>query len=961
MRGFEAKDGIAAVAPGAPQGSWELKLLSLQAMLAQSQAVVASTQTLQPRSTATTPTEPTHAGQANETLSPGAPDSGTEQASDGLLVNGSENNAATSRYSISPAFGNQRPGVKSLYTGSIGAVADNSAFDARPYSLTGLMLPKASYSRITGVATLGGPLRIPHLLPRGPNFFVAYQWTRDRTADTEAGLVPTLAERSGDLSGLLNALGPVSIYNPVTGEPFAGALPVSGPAGALLQLYPLPNLTGDARYNYETQVLGNTHTDSLQSRLDKSLGHRDSIYGGFAFNSSRADSVNLFDFRDTTDTLGINGNIHWSHRLPHNVTANLGYTFSRLRTNVLPNFENRENISGAAGITGNAQDATNWGPPTLVFSSGITSLTDGISAFNRNRTDQLSASGQWVHRKHNVIFGGDFRRQEFNEFQQQNPRGSFSFTGIATQAASTGSTSVSTTTGSDFADFLLGVPDASAVAFGNPDKYFRQSASDLYLTDDWRVQPELTINAGLRWDFGAPMTELFGRLVNVDVGPNFTAATAVLGSSPTGSLSGQRYPSSLVRPDLLGLEPRVGISWRPLPASTLVVRAGYGIYDDTSVYLSSAELMAQQAPLSKSVSVSNSATCPLTLADGFRDCAGTTSDTFGIDPNFRVGYAQTWQLALQRDLPGALVVSATYLGIKGTRGMQEFLPNTNAPGAEDPCPDCPRGFVYRTSNGDSTRESGQVQLRRRLRSGLLASLQYTYSKSLDNDSEVGAQGHITTAAATTSGAASGSGMSSTSPTIAQNWLDLRAGERGLSTFDQRHLLKAQLQYTSGMGLHGGTLLNGWRGRLLKQWTAATTISAGSGLPETPVYYETVPGTGVTGTVRPDLTGASVRRTPATPAGYFLNASAYSAPAAGQWGTARRDSIIGPDQFSMDGSVSRTFKLREPFNFDVRLDATNLLNHVVYTTWNTTVNSTTFGLPSGVNSTRTMQLTGRLRF
>ncbi len=962
MRGFVAKDGVAAVTPDTPQGTWELKLLSLGALLSGSQAVVTSAQSLQPRSPATTASKPASTGRSGQVLPPGPPDSNTEQASDGLLVNGSENNAATSRYSIAPGFGNRRPGVKSLYTGSLGVIAGNSAFDARPYSLTGLMLPKASYSRFTGVATLGGPLRIPHLLPRGPNFFIAYQWTRDRTAETEAGLVPTLAERAGDLSGLLNTPGqPVSIYSPSTGQPLTGAVPVSGPAAALLQLYPVPNLTGDARYNYQTQVLSNAHTDSLQTRLDKNLGQRDSLYGGFASDDARADSVNLFNFRDTIDTLGLNGNIHWSHRLPHNVTGNLGYSFSRLRTSILPAFENRQNISGAAGITGNAQNANNWGPPTLVFSSGITALTDGISAFNRNRTDQLSASGQWIHRKHNVTLGGDFRRQEFNELQQQNPRGTFSFTGLATQAAGTGSPALSSTTGSDLADFLLGIPDASAVAFGNADKYFRQSASDVYVTDDWRVQPELTINAGLRWDFAAPITELFGRLVNVDVAPNFAAAAPVLGSSPAGSLSGQRYPRSLVRPDLLGFQPRVGVSWRPLPASTLVVRAGYGVYDDTSVYLSSAELMAQQAPLSKSVSVSNSANCPLTLASGFRDCAGTTSDTFGIDPNFRVGYAQTWQLALQRDLPGALVVSATYLGIKGTRGMQDFLPNTYAPGAQDPYPNYPTGFVYRTSNGNSTRESGQIQLRRRLRNGLLASVQYTYSKSLDNDSQVGAQGHITTAAATTSGSANGSGASSTSPTIAQNWLDLRAGERGLSTFDQRHLLKAQLQYTSGMGLHGGALLDGWRGRLLKQWTAATAISAGSGLPETPVYYETVPGTGVTGTIRPDLTGASVRRTPVTPAGYFLNASAYSAPVAGQWGTARRDSIIGPDQFSLDGSVSRTFKLREPLNFDVRLDATNLLNHVVFTTWNTTVNSTTFGLPSSVNSTRTMQLTGRLRF
>ena len=967
MRGFAPVDRSVTISATTPQGTWNLELLPLETLLAQSHAEPSKPQPLQarPATPAATAPQPKTELAANEPA-PLHPSDDADQANDGFLVNGSENNAATSKYSIAPGFGNRRPGAKSLYTGSAGAIADNSLFDARPYSLTGLELPKASYSRITGILTLGGPLKIPHVLPRGPNFFVAYQWTRNRVASTETAFVPTQAERSGDLSGLLNSLGqPVGVYNPATGQPFTGPVPVSPQAAALLDLYPLPNLAGNNRYNYQTQVLSNTHTDALQSRLDKSLGRRDSLYGGFSLTSSRSNNASLFNFLDTTNTLGLNGDVHWSHRLPHQTIANLSYTFSRQRIEIRPNFSHVADISGQAGITGNDQDPADWGPPTLAFSSGIATLSDVNSTFNRNRTDGFAASAVWTHRRHNVTFGGDFCRREFNELTQQNPRGSFTFTGIATQAPgdNTGSstTQASTATGSDFADFLLGVPDASNLAYGNADKYFRQPLADLYVTDDWRIRSDLTINAGIRWDYGAPLSELKGRLVNLDVGPNFANAAPVLGSNPSGSLSGQRYPSSLIHPDHLGFQPRVGVSWRPLPASTLVVRAGFGVYDDTSVYLSAAEAMAQQAPLSTSLDVSSSATCPLTLANGFRNCGGTTADTFGIDPNFRVGYAQTWQLALQRDLPGALVITATYLGIKGTRGMQDFLPNTYAPGATDPYPGSPRGFVYRSSTGDSTRESGQVQLRRRLRSGLQGSLQYTYSKSLDNDSQLGGQGHVSPTSNTSDSANT---TSTSAPTIAQNWLDLRRGERGLSTFDQRHLLRAQLQYTSGMGLHGGAMLSGWRGRLLKQWTAATTISAGSGLPETPIYDEAVPGTGFTGTVRPNLTGRSLYRTSATPAGYFLNASAYSAPTTGQWGNARRNSITGPDQFSLDTSLSRTFKLariNDRTNLDVRLDASNLLNHVTFTTWNTLVNSSTFGLPTSSNAMRSMQLTGRFRF
>src|SRR5277367_7526 len=238
--------------------------------------------------------------------------------------------------------------------------------------------------------------------------------------------------------------------------------------------------------------------------------------------------------------------------------------------------------------------------------------------------------------------------------------------------------------------------------------------------------------------------------------------------------------------------------------------------------------MAQQYPLSTSLSVQNGPNCKLTLAYGFIPCPSITNNTFAVDPNFRVGYAQTWQLSVQRDLPGALQLTATYLGVKGTRGVQQFLPNTYPIGAASPCTDCPSGFVYQTSGGDSTRESGQIQLRRRLRSGFTASLLYTYSKSIDDDAILGGQGHVVASsqtAAPSGGQGSNAGQSSTgttatttqsaatTPAIAQNWLNLHA-ERSLSTFDQRNLLNLQAQYTSGEGLGGGTLLGGWRGRVL---------------------------------------------------------------------------------------------------------------------------------------------------
>ena len=128
-----------------------------------------------------------------------------------------------------------------------------------------------------------------------------------------------------------------------------------------MNLYPQPNLAGNSSYNYQTEVLNDTHVDELQSRLNKTIGHRDMMYGGFAFSSSRADSTNLFGFVDTTNSLGIDTNVNWSHRYRHQTFVLLGYHLTRLRTEVQPAFAGSENVSGNAGIGGNDQDMLGLG------------------------------------------------------------------------------------------------------------------------------------------------------------------------------------------------------------------------------------------------------------------------------------------------------------------------------------------------------------------------------------------------------------------------------------------------------------------------------------------------------------------------------------------------------------------------------------------------------------------------
>lgn len=849
-------------------------------------------------------------------------------AAAGLLINGSVNNGASTPFAQARAFGTNRPGQRSLYSYAFGLQMGNSAWDARSYSLTGDRPAKPSYTDAQVLGTFQGPFRIPGVRNQ-LNVFVGYQGTNDHNTITQSSRMPTALERAGDFSQSFTAAGtPVTIVDPRTGLPFPGnrvpADRISPQAAALLGYYPLPDRESQGGFNYQTPILSGNRQDGVQARLNQSPNGRNQLQATIGYQRSTADSSNLFGFDNTRRNSGLDVQANWMYRWSQFMTLRARYQFTRQSNTTLPYFSNLTNVSGEAGIVGNDQDPLNWGPPTLQFATDLAGLSDVRYADTRNATHAWSGEALSFRGRHTVTVGGEVRAHEIDIFSQQDPRGTFAFTGAQT--------------GSDFADFLLGLPQTSSIAFGNADKYFGNNSYAAYVTDDWRVSPSLTLNLGVRWEYEAPITERFGRLVNLDVADGFGAVAPVVASQPLGALSGTRYPDSLLHADATGIQPRLGLAWRPIPGSSLVVRAGYGIYRNQNVYQSIATLLAQQPPLSRTFSVETSAANPLTLANGFTLVPPANAlNTFAVDPDFQVGFAQNWQASVQRDLPYSLTVVATYLGAKGSRLMQQFLPNTYPAGAVSPCVTCPVGFRYLTSGGRSIRNAAQVQLRRRLRNGLTASVQYTLAKAMDN-------------------AAAFAGASLDGIALAQNWLDLEA-EYAPSSFDQRHQIVAQFEYTTGAGVTGGTLLDGWRGRLFKDWTITSQLNTGSGLPLTPVYFAPVRGTGIVGSTRPTLTGQPLEG----PDGYYAQRDAFAPPAPGEWGNAGRNSITGPRQFSLNASLARTFRIGDRFNLDWRVEAMNVLNRVTYSSVNTLITSPQFGLPNRTNDMRKLRSSLRVRF
>jgi hypothetical protein len=169
------------------------------------------------------------------------------------------------------------------------------------------------------------------------------------------------------------------------------------------------------------------------------------------------------------------------------------------------------------------------------------------------------------------------------------------------------------------------------------------------------------------------------------------------------------------------------------------------------------------------------------------------------------------------------------------------------------------------------------------------------------------------------------------------------------------------QYSTAVGRGGGMLIQGWKGTVLKDWTLTNAISVGSGMPLTPTVggvRSTTTGTGITGSLRADATGLPVN---AAASGQPFNYLAFALPANGLWGNAGRDTITGPTQFSLNGSLGRTFRVTERKSIDLRFDATNALNHVTFRSFNTTIGSNTLGLLSGPSNMRSMTATLRFRF
>ena len=817
---------------------------------------------------------------------------------------------------------------------------NNSSLDARPFSITGLDTRQPAYAQSRFGVVAGGPLVIPKLV-KDPStfFFVSYFGTRSRNPSTQVATVPTELQRQGDLSQSIQSGGPVQIFDPSTHQPFAGnVIPVSrlDPVSQkLLTYFPLPNQPGLVN-NYELFASIPQNTDNAGLRIQRNITKADRL--SFRINGQRrdGDAIQTFGFLDTTSGYGLNTNLGWTRNISPRLVSNAQVTFNRNVSRTTPFFANGADVAAELGIEGTSSNPLNFGPPNLNFTN-FGALSDATPVLNRNQSQSGSESLVWSRGTHTFTWGGQYTRSDLNTQTDQNGRGTFNFTGLATSAS--GSKGPVAGTGFDLADFLLGLPQSSSIRYGDSSTYFRQNSWAGYFVDDWKMRPSLTLNLGVRYEFFSPVSEKYGRMANLDIAPGYSAV-AVVTPGAVGPYSGT-FPSGLVNPDYKNFSPRLGLAWKvPQIKRSTIVRAGYGIYYNGQAYIPFGLRLAQQPPFAVSNSVNTSPQDVLTLTTGFLAVSPQDiTNTYAIDRKYRTPYAQTWSVSVQHDLARGFFVELGYLGTKGTRLDVQTLPNEGPGGLGNRLQlGNAVGFTYDQSIGNSIYHAAQVRINRRFSRGVSMQAFYSFSKSIDDSSSFGGAGN----------------------TVAQNWLDL-AAERGLSSFDRRHSFDMNWMWTSPAGNAGSRISgNGWAGRLLRDWQLSGSITAQTG---TPLTARTLGNTaklaqtGGIGSGRAEATGLDL----ASATGFF-NLAAFMAPPVGEFGDAGRNTIPGPSLVSLNAAFGRSFQFGESRRrLELRLEGNNVLNHVNYSNINTVVNATNYGLPVSAASMRSVTAVLRFRF
>jgi hypothetical protein len=870
------------------------------------------------------------------------------------------------------ALGGRAGRGQSPYQGSFNYTYGGSSIDSTPLTVQdGTIINAADqpFNQNSAGFTIGGPLKIPGLYSdtnRRTNFQLNYTGNHTTTAASQILSVPTDAERNGDFSA-----SSIQLINPSTGQPFPNnqipANMINPVSQALLQYIPraTDQSTDIDNLNAEGITLATSNAVSLRfiQNLSPTVptgGFRGGGGGGggrggggrgrglsivlnvqLQYRESSNQSFNAIPMLGGTSqsksiTAPVSLNI--SHgRTVHNFTLQ----FTQSKSSSANSFENGANVSGLAGIqypSNSLTDPFNFGVPNLSFASF--SSIHPASASERT-DDRITSSYSYARTisKHQLHIGLDFRNDASATETNSNARGSFQFSGLYT----TDGAQTSGTSGADFADFLLGLPQQATLQVGGL-THLKEKAFDTYITDNWQKSSKLTFSLGLRYELTMPYVEQNGLMANLDVSPNFSAVSVVCASAnplcPNAPLTGPftgSFPAGLVNPDTGNIGPRIGVVYR-LARNTLL-RGGYSITYNSASYASIARQLDGQPPFATALTNVGSLQDPLVFQTALLQQQEATTNNYGVDPNYADGMWQTYNISFSRDLTRNLTVFVGYTGVKGTNLDLEIAPNGNPNGTLSISGVQP--FIYETSGAHLLMNRGDFMIRRRYANGFSTGITYTLRKSMDDASSLGAGQTV----------------------VAQNYQDL-AAEYALSSGNQTHTVAADLTWELPFGANRRWLADpGFLSAIVGEWATTLTFNAHSGSPFTPsaVGATTSIATNTSGSLRADLAPNVPIQLQDPSLGDFFNTDAFSVPAIGDFGTSPRNVIIGPGGYVVNATFSRDMRIGGTRALSLLISANNLLNTIQWTTIDTNLLSRTYGQVTRIAPMRTLTVNLRFRF
>ena len=827
----------------------------------------------------------------------------------------------------------------------------------------------------------------------------------------------------------------IPIYDPATGNPdgtgrtqfaFNGTPNVIDPtrisqiAAAILSKIPLPNVLpagcsgtasnpvgpgcSVATNNFQGTTKFIKDTTSFDAKIDHNISTNNRLSGRFSFSDQSLSQSPIFGIVGGPSNGAFSGTgkqRYWD------VAVNYYHVFSatfltEIRAgvdhyrNVANNTDRNQTVKSEIGVDipgANLGDSNTSGMPCIVITgnNGDNCLA-GYSAslpWIRGETN-INIANNWtkIRGNHTFKWGVDVHRlrDDLAQWQDQNPRGVLRFTNNVT-SLNTATQPLTSSQANAVASFLLDKPNSVGRDVPINAKAFRGNELFAYAADRWSITRKLTLDLGLRWEFYPPFTPRGpARFSNYDPNSN-NLVIAGVGGNPQ-DLGRQTHYKDFA--------PRIGIAYRLTDAT--VVRGGFGLsyfpYPDNDYAFDFPVLQNNAFPslngssFTQSVDASNN---PISMASGFPAPLVATLPANGLIPvvgkvgttslltqnytvvnlKFREPYTESWNLAVQRSLPGKFVAEVAYVGNHGVDLPTVFnlnaatLPSPTATNANRPLfgrygltGNVAMKFMGTSSNYHAL----QAKLDRKLSGGLLLTTAYTYAKAL---------GYVNDGSNTINSTVGG----------LQNYIgNIRSNYAPLA-FDRRHTIVSSVVYELPFGKGKPLLSSGVGSKLLGGWEVSSIVTVMTGLPlnitggsplnapgDTQVPNLTgplhilhgigAPGPGVTPWF--DVTPTNVVNGVPQCRGPFCQT-----PGQGILGNIARREFSGPGFFNLDGSVFRRFAMTERLNLEFRAEAFSVTNTPQFDKPNqgfSTNTASNFGyVTNTIGGNRSVQLGAKLTF